>query len=62
MELVAWHPDFVAMLVARGFSVICFDNRDIGLSQRFDQFGVPNLAFDSLSPSTRTSLVVNSGC
>ncbi|KQW36647.1 alpha/beta hydrolase [Rhizobacter sp. Root404] len=48
MQLVAWHPDFVAMLVARGFRVIRFDNRDIGLSQRFDHLGVPNLALDSL--------------
>jgi pimeloyl-ACP methyl ester carboxylesterase len=36
------------MLVARGFRVIRFDNRDIGLSQRFDHLGVPNLAIDSL--------------
>ncbi|HWH84808.1 MAG TPA: alpha/beta hydrolase [Burkholderiaceae bacterium] len=48
MQLVAWHPDFVAMLVARGFRVIRFDNRDIGLSQRLDHLGVPNLAIDSL--------------
>ena len=48
MQLVAWHPEFVAMLVARGFRVIRFDNRDIGLSQRFDKFGVPNLALDSI--------------
>jgi pimeloyl-ACP methyl ester carboxylesterase len=48
MQLVAWHPEFVALLVARGFRVIRFDNRDIGLSQRFDHFGVPNLALDSL--------------
>ncbi len=48
MQLVAWHPDFVAMLVARGFRVIRFDNRDIGLSQQFDHLGVPNLALDSL--------------
>jgi pimeloyl-ACP methyl ester carboxylesterase len=48
MQLVAWHPEFVAQLVARGFRVIRFDNRDIGLSQRFDHLGVPNLALDSL--------------
>ena len=48
MQLVAWHEDFVANLVARGFRVIRFDNRDIGLSQRFDRLGVPNLALDSL--------------
>lgn len=48
MQLVAWHEDFVAGLVARGFRVIRFDNRDIGLSQRFDHLGVPNLMADSL--------------
>ena len=48
MQLVAWHTEFVASLVARGFRVIRFDNRDIGLSQRFDQLGVPNLVFDSI--------------
>ncbi|HEY9067529.1 MAG TPA: alpha/beta fold hydrolase [Burkholderiaceae bacterium] len=47
MQLVAWHEDFVASLVARGFRVIRFDNRDIGLSQRFDHLGVPNLMLDS---------------
>ncbi|MEP7057108.1 MAG: alpha/beta fold hydrolase [Caldimonas sp.] len=48
MQLVAWHEDFVARLVRRGFRVIRFDNRDIGLSQRFDTFGVPNLGLDAL--------------
>ena len=48
MQLVAWHADFVASLVARGFRVIRFDNRDIGLSQRYDHLGVPNLALDSI--------------
>ena len=48
MQLVAWHDDFVASLVKCGFRVIRFDNRDIGLSQRFDHLGVPNLAMQSL--------------
>src|SRR6187200_1574838 len=48
MQLVAWHEDFVASLVGRGFRVIRFDNRDSGLSQRFDHLGVPNLMLDSL--------------
>ncbi|MFO1218922.1 MAG: alpha/beta fold hydrolase [Burkholderiaceae bacterium] len=43
MQLVAWPDGFVEQLVARGFRVIRFDNRDIGLSQRFDELGVPNL-------------------
>jgi len=48
MQLVAWHEDFVQQLVSRGFRVIRFDNRDIGLSQNFDHLGMPNLALDSL--------------
>ena len=48
MQLVAWHADLVASLVARGYRVIRFDNRDIGLSQRFDHLGAPNLAVDLL--------------
>ncbi|CAN5801500.1 alpha/beta hydrolase [soil metagenome] len=58
MQLVAWHPDFVAQLVARGFRVIRFDNRDIGLSQRFDRFGVPNIAVAALKAAV--GLRVNS--
>jgi len=48
MQLVAWHDDFVKQLVARGFRVIRFDNRDIGLSQAMDHLGTPNLAADAL--------------
>jgi pimeloyl-ACP methyl ester carboxylesterase len=48
MQLLGWHEDFVARLVARGFRVIRFDNRDIGLSQGFDHAGVPNLAVASI--------------
>jgi len=45
---VAWSPGFVDRLVARGFRVIRYDNRDIGLSQRFDHLGVPNLALATM--------------
>lgn len=48
MQLVAWPDGLVDLLVARGFRVIRFDNRDVGLSQRFDQVGVPNLAAAAL--------------
>ena len=48
MQLVAWHEDFVQSLVQRGFRVIRFDNRDIGLSQDFDHLGMPNLAVEAL--------------
>lgn len=48
MQLVAWPEGLIDLLVERGFRVIRFDNRDIGLSQRFDQCGVPNLAMAGL--------------
>jgi pimeloyl-ACP methyl ester carboxylesterase len=48
MQLLAWPDGFVDALVARGFRVIRFDNRDIGLSKSFDAAGVPNLALDSI--------------
>ena len=48
MQLVAWHEGFVAGLVERGFRVNRFDNRDIGLSEGFDQFGAPRLGLDAL--------------
>ena len=44
MQLVAWHDEFVQRLVASGFRVIRFDNRDVGLSQNFDHLGVPGFA------------------
>jgi pimeloyl-ACP methyl ester carboxylesterase len=44
MQLVAWPDGFVRGLVERGFRVIRFDNRDIGLSQHFDHLGAPHLA------------------
>ncbi len=44
MQLVGWPDELVQGLVSRGFRVVRFDNRDIGLSQGFDHLGVPNLA------------------
>ena len=45
MQLIAWPDELVQDLVRRGFRVLRFDNRDIGLSQHFDEFGLPNLAW-----------------
>lgn len=43
MQLIAWPDDFVDGLVDLGFYVIRFDNRDCGLSTKFDHAGTPNL-------------------
>jgi pimeloyl-ACP methyl ester carboxylesterase len=42
-QMIAWDAEFCAALAARGFRVIRFDNRDIGLSTRLDHLGVPNV-------------------
>jgi pimeloyl-ACP methyl ester carboxylesterase len=48
MQLTGWPDDLVQLLVSRGFRVIRIDNRDAGLSQSFDQHGVPNLMVAAL--------------
>ena len=48
MQLVAWPLQLVDALVAAGYRVIRHDNRDIGLSQKFDDKGVPNLLWESI--------------
>ncbi|WP_288990901.1 alpha/beta fold hydrolase [uncultured Sphingopyxis sp.] len=42
-QLTLWPDEFVDALNARGFRTIRYDNRDVGLSTRFDAAGVPNL-------------------
>lgn len=43
-QMTLWPAELVDALVARGFRVIRFDNRDIGLSTKFDRAGLPDLA------------------
>ena len=43
-QLITWHEGFCAELAARGYRIIRFDNRDVGLSTKFDQAGVPDLS------------------
>lgn len=42
-QLTLWPDEFVAALNAHGFRTIRYDNRDVGLSTRFDAAGVPNV-------------------
>ncbi len=41
-QLTLWPMELVEALVARGYYVIRYDNRDIGLSQKFGEHGIPN--------------------
>lgn len=43
-QLIDWPQGFCEQLVAAGFHVIRFDNRDAGLSTSLDELGVPDLA------------------
>ncbi|MES2015516.1 MAG: alpha/beta hydrolase [Pseudomonadota bacterium] len=43
MQLVSWPDDLVDGLVELGFYVVRFDNRDSGLSSKFEHAGSPNL-------------------
>jgi len=42
-QLTLWPDEFVEALNARGFRTVRYDNRDVGLSTRFDEAGVPSL-------------------
>ena len=44
MQLTSWPPSLVQPLVAHGYYVIRFDNRDSGLSSILDHHGTPNVA------------------
>ncbi len=42
-QLISWDEDFCKQLAAKGYWVIRFDNRDVGLSTKLDETGVPNI-------------------
>ena len=42
-QMIAWDEAFCSRLAARGYHVIRFDNRDIGLSTKFSEAGVPDI-------------------
>jgi len=48
MQLIGWPDELVALLLAKGFRVVRFDNRDAGLSEGFDHLGTPNLPVAAL--------------
>lgn len=42
-QMILWPVSFCRALVDRGFQVIRFDNRDVGLSTKLDGLGIPDL-------------------
>ena len=43
-QMTRWSPDFIGKLVAAGHRVIAFDNRDVGLSEKLDAAGAPDMS------------------
>jgi pimeloyl-ACP methyl ester carboxylesterase len=41
--MIAWDDDFCALLAARGYRVLRFDNRDAGFSSHFEEAGIPDI-------------------
>lgn len=46
VQMILWHDAFCAMLAAKGFRVIRFDNRDVGLSTHLHHLGSPNIPLE----------------
>ncbi len=46
MQMIAWPDPFCLLLAEQGFRVIRFDNRDVGLSSKFDHAGTPNVTME----------------
>jgi pimeloyl-ACP methyl ester carboxylesterase len=42
-QMIVWDEEFCQMLADKGLFVIRFDNRDVGLSTKFEEAGVPNV-------------------
>ena len=47
-QLVRWPIELVDDLVACGYRVIRFDNRDVGLSSKFDRGGTPKIVWTAM--------------
>jgi pimeloyl-ACP methyl ester carboxylesterase len=43
-QMIDWPHSFIDGLIASGLQVLTFDNRDVGLSQKFGDDGLPNLS------------------
>ncbi len=47
-QLVRWPKAMVDALAAHGYRVIRFDNRDVGLSTKFDHLGAPHIVWTAM--------------
>ncbi len=47
-QMIAWPDEFIQGLVGKGYRVIHYDNRDVGMSQRMEGAAAPNLVWTML--------------
>lgn len=59
VQMIAWPEEVCHELADRGFFVIRFDNRDCGLSSKFEDAGVPNLFAALLGDSSTAAYTLN---
>jgi pimeloyl-ACP methyl ester carboxylesterase len=56
MQLIMWPEALCQLLVAKGFRVVRFDNRDVGLSTHLDHLGAPNVTLATIKYLLRLPL------
>jgi pimeloyl-ACP methyl ester carboxylesterase len=56
MQLIGWPDPFVELLAGAGYRVIRFDNRDVGLSDKFEHWGRADLARAALRYTFRMKI------
>ncbi len=44
-QMIAWPDEFIHGLVSKGYRIIHYDNRDVGMSQRMEGAKAPNLVW-----------------
>jgi pimeloyl-ACP methyl ester carboxylesterase len=47
-QMIAWPDEFIQGLVGKGYRVVHYDNRDVGMSQRMEGAAAPNLIWTML--------------
>jgi pimeloyl-ACP methyl ester carboxylesterase len=48
LQMIMWPDAFCETLVAKGFRVVRFDNRDVGLSTQLDHLGTPRIGLEAI--------------
>ena len=62
-QMTLWPLELCHGLVSRGYRVVRFDNRDVGLSEKLERFAPPNVmeAFAKQAGGLKLSLIKRAG-